>query len=385
MKVISLKAKEVKDTRKEPTVEIKLATNLGEFSASAPNGKSRGEFEAQVWKKSLKGDIKAVNEYFIEDININSFDDLVLIENAFNDRVGGNTMIALEYVFLKALAKQKNLEVWQLINPKAEKMPLPIGNIIGGGKHSKKGNSSIQEFHIIPDSLNFARNVEIMRRAHENAGEILKNLNKDFRKEKNDENAWQTSLDDESIIEIMQDLRDNMKDEFDSKIHIGIDVAASEFYKNGKYSYKRKQINRNEQIEYMKKLSKIFYYIEDPLEQNDFQGFSEVNKNSKSIITGDDLTATNPDRLFKSIKTRSIKGIIVKPNQVGSLLKVKEVISICKQNNIKTIFSHRSGETSEDIISDLAFGFEADFVKFGTLGKGRDEKLNRLVEIEESL
>ncbi|PIN91752.1 hypothetical protein COU56_04610, partial [Candidatus Pacearchaeota archaeon CG10_big_fil_rev_8_21_14_0_10_31_9] len=277
MKVKKLVAREIKDTRGEKTIEISLVTDKGKFIASAPNGKSRGEYESKVWKKSLKEDIKQINSYFIEDINIREFDDLILIENAFSDRIGANTMIALEYAFLKALAEQKNLEVWQLINPKAETMPIPVGNIIGGGKHSPDGNLSIQEFHIIPVSSSFSKNVEIMNRAHENACEILSNLDRDFKKKVNDENAWQTNLNDEGVVEIMQDVRDNMKDEFDSKIHIGIDVAASEFYKKDSYVYKNGKKNRKEQIKYMDKLSKIFYYIEDPLEENDFQGFAEIN------------------------------------------------------------------------------------------------------------
>ena len=385
MKVKKLVAKEIKDTRVSPTIEIKLVTDDGEFISSAPNGKSRGEFEADIWKKSLKGDINAVNKYFIEDINLTEFDDLILIENAFSDRVGGNTMIALEYAFLKALAVKEDKQVWELINARASKIPIPIGNIIGGGKHSEKSNLSIQEFHIIPDSSSFAKNMGILKRSWENAREILSNLDRNFKKKVNDENAWQTSLSDEKVIEVMKDIRDNMKDEFDSKIHIGIDVAASEFYKNGNYTYKNGKKNRKDQIEYMKKLSKVFYYIEDPLEQNDFKGFSEIKKTSKGLICGDDLTTTNINRLIMAFKVKSINSIIIKPNQIGSLTKVKEIVSFCKKNNIKMIFSHRSGETGEDIISDIAFGFGADFVKFGALGKGRDEKLRRLIEIEENL
>ena len=183
----------------------------------------------------------------------------------------------------------------------------------------------------------------------------------------------------------MDNVKENMIEEFGCKVHIGIDVAASSFYKNGNYIYKNGRKNVKEQIEYMKKLSDKFYYLEDPLEENDFKGFSEILKKSKGLIVGDDLTVTNLERLEIAIKNKSINAIIIKPNQVGSLIEVKKIISFCKKNNIKMIFSHRSGETSESIISDLAFGFQTDFVKFGALGKGRDEKLQRLAEIEKSL
>ena len=209
MKIKKLVAKEIKDTRGEETIEVKLITSDGEFIASAPNGKSRGEFEASVWKKSLAGDIKAVNNYFIEDILINNFDDLVLIENAFSDRVGGNTMIALEYCFLKALAKQEDKQVWELINPRASKMPVPIGNIIGGGKHSENSKSVFQEFHIIPIINNFELANKILKRAHENVNEILRNLDGNFRKKINDENAWISGLNEEKIIEVMDNVKEN--------------------------------------------------------------------------------------------------------------------------------------------------------------------------------
>ena len=385
MKIKKLVAKEIKDTRGEETIEVKLITSDGEFIASAPNGKSRGEFEASVWKKSLAGDIKAVNNYFIEDILINNFDDLVLIENAFSDRVGGNTMIALEYCFLKALAKQEDKQVWELINPRASKMPVPIGNIIGGGKHSASSKSVFQEFHIIPVANSFELANKILKRADENADEILRNTDSNFKGKLNDENAWISGLNEEKIIEVMDNVKENMIEEFGCKVHIGIDVAASSFYKNGNYIYKNGKKNVKKQIEYMKKLSDKFYYLEDPLEENDFKGFSEILKKSKGLIVGDDLTVTNLERLEIAVKNKSINAIIIKPNQVGSLIEIKKIVSFCKKNNIKMIFSHRSGETKEDIISDLAFGFGADFVKFGALGKGRDEKLQRLIEIEKSL
>src|SRR3989344_7664085 len=385
MKVKKLVAKEIKDTRGEETIEVKLITSDGEFIASAPNGKSRGEFEASVWKKSLAGDIKAVNNYFIEDILINNFDDLVLIENAFSDRVGGNTMIALEYCFLKALAKQEDKQVWELINPRASKMPVPIGNIIGGGKHSASSKSVFQEFHIIPVANSFELANKILKRADENADEILRNTDSNFKGKLNDENAWISGLNEEKIIEVMDNVKENMIEEFGCKVHIGIDVAASSFYKNGNYIYKNGKKNVKKQIEYMKKLSDKFYYLEDPLEENDFKGFSEILKKSKGLIVGDDLTVTNLERLEIAVKNKSINAIIIKPNQVGSLIEIKKIVSFCKKNNIKMIFSHRSGETKEDIISDLAFGFQSEFVKFGALGKGRDEKLQRLIEIEKAL
>ena len=385
MKIKRLSARKIKDTRGEDTIEISLKTEHGEFIASSPNGKSRGKFEINPWKKSLKDDIKAVNEFFIEDINIKKFEDLKLIEDSFSDRAGGNTIIALEYVFLKALAYSEDKQVWELINPRASKMPFLVGNAIEGGMHShNKKKPDFQEFHFIP-MTNFSRASEINKLARENCKIILKNIDKSFKGGTSDENAWQTSLSNDQAIEIMKNVRDNIIDEFGITMHLGIDVAGSSFYKNDKYIYKnpKKEMTKGQQIKSINKLAKDIFYLEDPLEENDFTGFSKLQ--SKGFIVGDDLTTTNLDRLKIACLKKSINSIIIKPNQIGSLIEVSEIVKYCKKNKIRIIFSHRSGETSEDILADLAFGFEADFVKIGICGKGRDEKINRLIEIERGL
>ena len=146
--------------------------------------------------------------------------------------------------------------------------------------------------------------------------------------------------------------------------------------------------NKKEQLTYVSNLISNFnlFYIEDPFEEEDFESFSELLKKfPNSLIVGDDLVTTSYKRLEKAIKMKSINALIVKPNQIGSLIEVKKVCELAKKNNIKIIFSHRSGETEESILADLAFGFGADFLKCGITGKGREIKIKRLIEIEKSL
>ena len=242
MKVIKFNAQAIRDTREDSTIEISLKTNFGEFVSSAPNGKSRGKSEAKPWKESLKEDVEFVNNYFIEGIIFKKFEDLETLEDIFSSNVGANTMIAVEYVFLKALAKEQGKEVWELINSRASKLPYPVGNAIGGGKHSEGKKPDFQEFHFIPIT-NFSEAVEINKRAWENCKEILKNVDANFKEKTNDENAWQTSLGNEQVLEVMKNVRDNMKDEFGVKIHLGIDVAGSSFYNRGKYNYQNPKNN----------------------------------------------------------------------------------------------------------------------------------------------
>ena len=208
----------------------------------------------------------------------------------------------------------------------------------------------------------------------------LKKKDKYFSSKKNDENAWMTSLNEKEILDILKKFN----------VDIGLDIAASSFFKRKKYHYKNPKLDRSpeEQLSYVSNLIKNFgiYYIEDPFEEESFEDFSKIlNKSNKSLIVGDDLTTTNYKRLEEAIEKNAINAIIVKPNQIGSLLEVKRVVELAKSKGIKIIFSHRSGETEENVLADLAFGFGADFLKCGITSEVREAKIKRIIEIEESL
>jgi len=169
-----------------------------------------------------------------------------------------------------------------------------------------------------------------------------------------------------------------------------VDVASSGFYSRRKYHYQNPMLEREEeeQLLYLGNLIKNYnlLYVEDPFQEEDFENFAKLLKKfQNTLIVGDDLTVTNSKRLQKAIKMKSINAIIVKPNQCGSLLEVKKVCDMAKENDIKIIFSHRSGETDESILADLAYGFQADFFKCGITGQEREAKIKRLIQIEKSL
>jgi enolase len=384
MIIKSVNAKAVLDSRKEKTILVSVKTDVGEFESSAPNGKSTGEYEAKSYKKSLDDDIKAIKnigEYFSDDV-IEKFDDLKEIEDIANDQVGANTLFAFESAILKALAKEKKKEIWELIgeNP-SKKFPRLVGNCIGGGKHSEMPSGirrpDFQEFELIPNVKNVGKAFELNKKAKKEAEEMLKKKDGNFDGEKNDEDAWKTSLTDKEVLEILNR----------TKLPIGIDMASSGFYARKHYDYENPRFKRDvkEQLEYISNLIRNFdiFYIEDPFDEEDFESFALLLKRFPNmLIVGDDLTTTNPERLEKAIRMKSINALIVKPNQIGSLIKVKKVCELAKKNGIKIVFSHRSGETEETILADLAFGFGADFFKCGITGNVREVKIKRLVEIE---
>ncbi|MEK6842789.1 MAG: enolase C-terminal domain-like protein [Nanoarchaeota archaeon] len=376
-------AKSISDSRGEKTIEVSIKTNVGSFSASAPNGKSRGKREAKPWKKNLEEDIKTLkkfSDYFSQE-NIDFFDDLKRIEDIVDGHVGANTLFSLESSVLKAMAKEKKKEIWQLINPSARKFPRLVGNCIGGGKHSQNERKpDFQEFLLILKEKSVRESFEANKKIKDAIERELKDLDEKFNGKKNDEDAWETSLNEKEILDILK------------KFHVplGLDIAASSFYSRKKYLYKNPMLKRDseEQFRYISNLIENLdiFYIEDPFQEEDFQSFSKLTgKFPNKLIVGDDLTVTNYERVEKAIKMKSISGLIVKPNQIGPLTEVRRVCEIARKHNIKIVFSHRSGETEENILADLAFGFQADFFKCGITGKERISKIKRLIEIERSL
>ncbi len=374
-------AKHVLDSRKEKTIYVSVKTDAGVFGASSPNGKSRGKYEAKNYVKSLEEDIKMLKRFsaYFSSEKIEKFDDLRRVEDIMDRQIGANTLFALESAILKALAKEQKKEIWELLYPKTKRFPRLVGNCIGGGKHSSGKRPDFQEFLLIPNMKSMKENWEKNKKLKEEAKYLLKIGDKSFEGKRNDEDAWNTSLNEKEIFDILKQL----------DIPIGTDVAASSFFKRKKYSYENPMLKRteDEQFEYISNLMKNFglFYIEDPFDEEDFENFAKLLKKfPNSLIVGDDLTVTSYKRLERAIKAKSINAIIVKPNQTGSLLEVKKVCELALKNNIKIVFSHRSGETGETILADLAFGFGADFLKCGITGKEREVKIKRLIEIEKS-
>jgi enolase len=364
-------AKKIKDSRGDSTIEI----SVNKQPASSPSGKSTGKYETPSYRKSLKQSIKDINNSDFSGIEINSFQDLSKLESFIKKKFklkdvkqfGANVLFALECATLKALAKEKNKQLFQIINPNARKIPVFVGNATGGGMHShNKNKPAFQEFLII------TKNLKLMQKIYRQIKTKIKAASK------NDEGAWQTSLNSEQILEILSKIK---------TVKIGLDIAASSFYKNKNYCYKQKQLNKTAQIHYINSLIKKYnlFYIEDPLHEEDFKGFSKIKHSYSHLVVGDDLTATQISRVKKAIRQKSINALIIKPNQNGSLLELKQIFDICKKNKIKTILSHRSGETMDSALADLAVGFRADYIKAGISTKWREVKLKRLVEIKESL
>jgi len=363
-------ASKILNSKKEGTIEVSYKN----AKASAPSGTSKGQFEAQDYKKGLDSEIIDLNKLKnkIEKLSIHKFEDLKLVDELTED-LGANSKIALEFAILKAKGGFDFLD--------GRKIPRPLGNVIGGGAHSEVKGLEFQEFLIIDrESKSFFDSAFKNKKVHQILLEKLQKLDSNFKNQKTSEGAWSPNLSIEDVLHLLKKVCKKYK------LRIGVDIAASQFYKNGKYVYKDKTLNRDEQIDYVNRLIKKYdlYYIEDPLEENDFKGFSLISKKN-CLVVGDDLTVTNIDRVRKALMNNSINGLIIKPNQCGSLVKMKEVLDFSNNCNVVNIISHRSGETLDSTISDLAVGFNIPIIKCGVFGKEREAKINRLIDIEKSL
>lgn len=386
MIIKEVKARVIEDSRGEKTIAVSV--NRCE-EASSPNGKSTGDYETKQYYRSIDFCVDFLNKWN-EDVEINKFDDLKIIEKIICKKLGlnkangfgANSLYAFESAILKALAYTQRKQLYEIVGS-GKKIPTPVGNVIGGGLHSSSISKrpSFQEFLLIPRGKSIVKNVKSMNYIYKIARKKLR------LKKVNDEGALLASFGDKDVLDILTRLKIVARKKFKFNVDLGVDAATSSLFKNGKYNYPEKKIDSAWQIKFVKELIDYYSlaYFEDPFQQRDFSSFSKLNKQVKCLIVGDDLTATQYARAVGAIRSKSISGMIIKPNQNGSLIELKKIFELCKKNGIKTILSHRSGETMDDALADYSVGFGADYIKCGISTGWREVKLNRLIEIDKRL
>ena len=404
MLISSIKAEKTFNSRGEETILVIVETKKGKVYSSGPSGISKGSYEAPRFSsKGLDFSIAFINmlgkKLSQNKTTFKYFSDLEKLEKLIKQYdktnnwslIGGSALFAFESAILKAIAYDQEKELWEFLNPDAKKLPLPLGNGIGGGKHSKKDvHPDIQEFLILPKAKYFHDAYFINLQVYKLIKKLVLEKDKTWQGEITDEKAISPNLNTDQIFSILKTVNERVESKFNLSLKLGMDVAATSFYEKGKYNYKnpKKSLNTEEQIEYIKDLIEKYslYYIEDPFHEDDFNSFSRLLKQTHGVlIVGDDLTATKPERLKKAIEKKSINAVIVKPNQNGSLLGTKKFVDLAKENKILTIISHRSGETLDNTIADLAVAWEIPIIKTGILGRERLAKLHRLLKIERAL
>lgn len=391
------------NSRGEETVEVEILTPLGIGRSSAPSGASAGVYEAVMFPKGgIREAIKIFNsEIAPELIGLDSLDQYMIdstlteIDNTENfSRIGGSVAVATSIANAKAAADTLGIPLFRHLGGiGSSTLPLPLGNVIGGGKHALGRSIDIQEILIVPlnpEDMNEALKINI--KIHKEVSRLLTKYDAYFSGGKNDEGAWVTRLSIDKAISIVKEAIGNVSKEYNYDIHVGIglDIAASTLWEKDKRIYRCEGVTRTTK-EHMKWLIDLvnkhgIIYLEDPFHEDDFESFAELRDMLDDIlIVGDDLFVTNLNRLEKGIKMKAGNGIIIKPNQVGTLSRAIESLKVAKRFNYTPIISHRSGETEDAMIAHLAVAFEAPLIKTGIVGGERTIKLNELLRIEELL
>lgn len=386
MKIKSIKAHPTLDSRGEWTIEVHLKTQNGvESVATVPQGKSTGSYEATyILPISAVKNIQKIIEPALIGVHVGN---QKLIDHILNkldgtktkSRLGANAILGVSVAVLKAAAKAHNLPLWKYIarhldirtNPK--NFPRLYVNVINGGLHTKN-NLDFQEYLIIPKSRKIKESVQISLNFYQNLKNYLSQNYDPGSTGLGDEGGFAPNLKNNlEPFEILSQvaLKNYSKNQFD----FGLDAAASNI-----------KISVPELFKIYLELRIKFnlFYLEDPFKEDDFKNFKKILERlgKSTLITGDDLTTTNLERMKKAYTNKSINAIIIKPNQIGSVTETLTAIDQAKKWGWKVIVSHRSGETEDDFIADLAFGAEADGLKLGAPARGeRIAKYNRLLEI----
>ena len=390
MIIKSVKVKKIRNSRGDETIKVIVKSNTGKGEASAPSGASKGKFEVKDFVGSVDDSVNFLkNCKELIGLEINSFDDLEKVEKIVDkEKYGGNTVIALEYAILKALG-----QMWEVINPKSRKIARPLSNVIGGGAHFEGACSDIQEFLIYPvGSERISDAVKANSLVHSEVAKKLRETCPSFDGETTDEGAWAPNLSNYEILDLLSSVVKEVSSDVGFSIRIGLDVAASSFWNGKNYVYKNfskderdKILDKKGQIKFISELIEKYnlLYVEDPLEEEDFSGFATLTKKfkNKCMIVGDDLVVTNLERLKKA----KISGVIVKPNQIGSLIETKKFVDEARSKKMYMIVSHRAGETLDTSISHLAVGWEIPMIKCGIYGKERTAKLDELRKIAKEI
>ena len=404
-------ARQIMDSRGNPTIECDITLSNGAFGrASVPSGASTGSFEALELRdggdtymgKGVSKAVKNVNEIIAPTVigmdgeNQTEIDEkmLALDGTPNKDKLGANAILSVSLAVAHAVANAKHIPLYKHIanifgNMNPCVLPRPMMNIINGGAHADNGLDA-QEFMIIP---NGARNEFD---AIKMGSEVFHNLKKILKSGGNstnvgDEGGFAANFDscDAALSTIMDAIRAAGYKPGD-EISIGLDVAASEFFKNGVYHFQGQDLSADDMIKFFADLSNKYpiISIEDALAEEDWDGWVKMTNElgNKIQLVGDDLFVTNPIRLKRGIEMGAANAILIKLNQIGTLTETLRTIRMAEDANYGVVISHRSGETEDTTIADLAVATNAGQIKTGSMSRtDRMAKYNQLVRIEEEL
>lgn len=404
MKIVDVIGREILDSRGNPTVEVDIVLKdgiIGRFSV--PSGASTGEREALELRdkesrylgKGVRNAVSNINGIIKNEIIGMDIYEQQLIDNKLieldgtknKSNLGANAILGVSGAVSKAAANSKGKQVYEYIGD-GKTLPNIMVNIMNGGAHANN-KIEFQEFMILPMANSFSTRIMM-------ASEIFHSLKKIL-----DDKGLATTVGDEggfapnlkSNVEVLDTIMDAIAKagyKAGENVFLAIDAAASEFYEDGVYKFDKKIYDGKQMVRYYKKLINRYPIVslEDPLDQNDWESFRELTEElgDKIRIVGDDLFVSNVESLSHGIKNHCCNSILLKLNQIGTISEALDTINMARDNNYEVIISHRSGETEDTTIADLAVGLSIDKIKTGSMSRSeRICKYNQLLRIEEEL
>ena len=403
-----VRAREILDSRGNPTVEVEVLLEDGTVSrAAVPSGASTGAFEAYELRDGDKnrylgkGVLKAVDaineEISLEIEGLDATDqrviDAALIEldgTENKSRLGANAILGVSLAVAKAAADSADLPLFRYLGgPNAHLLPVPMLNVINGGSHADS-NVDIQEFMILPiGAATFSEGLRWGVETYHALKSILhgKGLSTGL----GDEGGFAPNLDsNRAALDLLMEAITTAGFTPGTDIALGLDVASSEFYTDGSYLFEGNKLSAVDLSNYYAELVSAYplVTIEDPLDEDDWEGWAHLTAElgQKTQIVGDDLFVTNPERLARGIAQRAANSILVKVNQIGTLTETLDAVSLAQRSGYTAVLSHRSGETEDTTIADLAVATNSGQIKTGAPARSeRVAKYNQLLRIEEEL
>ena len=405
--ILGIHAREILDSRGNPTIEVDVMTEGGAIGrAAVPSGASTGIHEAHELRdadhryhgKGVRKAVDNVNETIAEElVGVDVFEqsgiDSILLGLDGTDnksKLGANAILGVSLACAKAAADEAGLPIYRYVGGTGiKRLPVPLMNILNGGAHANNG-LDVQEFMLVPvvdDSF-----TESLRAGSEIFHSLKKILNKLGKSTAvGDEGGFAPRLDsNKQALELIMKSIEAAGYKPGEDIHLALDVAATEFLKDGKYTWEGKAISSDELQDVYASWMKEFplVSIEDAFGEDDWSAWIKMTNDlgDKVQLVGDDLFVTNPKRVQKGIEEGAANALLVKVNQIGTLTESIEAVQLAQQNQYKTVMSHRSGETEDSMIADLAVGLNCHQIKTGSLCRSeRIAKYNQLIRIEEDL
>lgn len=403
-KIKDIYAREILDSRGNPTVEVELTLESGiKAVASVPSGASTGKREALELRdndknryhgKGVQKAVSNVNNIIRplligkDCLNQREVDNIMLKRDGTYNKsfLGANAILGVSLANLKAASLAKNVELYEYLGTEYS-MPRCMMNILNGGAHASN-KLDFQEFMIVPSTGTYKENLRI--------GSEVFNTLKSVLKERNllcgvgDEGGFAPNIDNAvEALELIKEAITKSGYTLGKDIYIALDVAASEFYEDGVYKLEGRDYSKEELVAYYKELVEKYHIIsiEDGMAEDDYDGWKLLTKELANIqLVGDDLFVTNKDILKEGIEIGIANAILIKLNQIGTVSETIDCIDLARESNYSTIISHRSGETEDNYIADFAVGLNLGQIKTGSLSRGeRTSKYNRLLRIEEKI